>query len=153
VITLIQRVHRARVLVDGSTVGEIERGLLLFVGVERGDTAADADITVRKVANLRAFPGRSPMDLGVKDVGGSCLVVSQFTLAADLRRGNRPDFGAAADPVTAKALYERVTEGLRGEGIAVATGRFQSTMNVESANDGPVNLLLVVRDGRPLGRE
>lgn len=102
VISLIQRVLKASVVVDGDVVGEIEHGLLVFVGVERGDTAADADATARKIGALRVFPGRTPTDLAVGEVGGGCLVVSQFTLAAELRHGNRPDFTAAAAPRTPK---------------------------------------------------
>jgi D-tyrosyl-tRNA(Tyr) deacylase len=98
VITLVQRVQRAEVEVDGAIVGAIDRGLLLFVGVEQGDLSIDADATARKVAALRIFPGRTPTDASVLEVQGSCLVVSQFTLAAELRHGNRPDFTAAAPP-------------------------------------------------------
>jgi len=152
VITIVQRVRSARVSVDGETVGAIDRGLLLYVGVETGDGVADAEATARKVASLRVFPERTPMDRSVADIGGSCLVVSQFTLAAELRHGNRPDFTAAAPPAEATALYERVIAGLRATGLPVATGRFGAAMLVESCNEGPVTLVLTVRDGKVVAR-
>lgn len=152
-ITVVQRVTRARVLVDGAVVGAIERGLLLFVGVEQGDEPRDADATARKVGSLRVFPGRTPTDLSVQQAGGGCLVVSQFTLAAGLRHGNRPDFTAAAPPAAAAALYERVASQLAAAGLAVATGRFAAAMTVELANDGPFTVVLRVRGGRVLGRD
>jgi D-tyrosyl-tRNA(Tyr) deacylase len=128
-------------------VGRIDKGLLLFVGVERGDTPADADLTARKIAALRIFPGRHPMDLAVKDAGGACLVVSQFTLAGSLRKGNRPSFDGAEQPAAAEVLYERVAAQLRGDGLTVATGRFAADMEVDLINDGPVTFVVVVRDG------
>jgi len=152
VITLVQRVLRARVVVDGETVGEVGRGLLLFVGVEEGDTPADADATARKVQNLRIFPKDKPTDLSVRDIDGGCLVVSQFTLAAELLRGNRPDFTAAAHPDLARPLYERVAAQLRDAGLTVATGRFAASMQVELVNDGPMTFLLRVLDGKVQAR-
>jgi len=152
VITLVQRVHRASVLVEAENVGAIERGLLLFVGVEQGDTPADADTTARKVASMRVFPGRTPMDLSVSEVGGGCLVISQFTLAAELRHGNRPDFTAAAPPPIAEQLYQQVADQLAAAGLRVATGRFGASMQVESCNDGPVSLVLTVRNGKVVPR-
>lgn len=151
-ITLVQRVRQARVLVDGEAVGAIERGLLLFVGVEQGDTEADADTTAKKVQGLRIFPGRTPTDLAVGAIGGSCLVVSQFTLAAELRHGNRPDFTAAAPPALADALYLRVAAQLTAAGLPVATGRFAASMQVELQNDGPFSLVLTVRGGKVVPR-
>lgn len=151
-ITLVQRVLWARVAVDGEVVGKIEIGALLLVGVEVGDTAADADATARKVAALRIFPGCTPMDRTVGEVGGACLVVSQFTLAAELRHGNRPDFMAAAAPALAEPLYQRVAEQLVKASLAVATGRFGASMQVESCNDGPVSLILCVRGGKVVPR-
>lgn len=142
----------ARVLVADECVGSIERGLLLLVGIEDGDSPADADAAVRKLTSLRVFPGRTPMDLSILEVGGGCLVVSQFTLAAELRRGNRPDFGAAAAPACAEPLCERVATGLARTGLAVATGRFGASMLVESCNDGPVSLVLTVRNGKVVPR-
>ncbi len=146
-ITLVQRVTRAEVQVGGEVVGQIGAGLLLFVGVERGDSERDADATARKVAALRIFAGKHPMDLSVRDVGGACLVVSQFTLAGSLRKGNRPGFEGAEAPESARALYERVVEKLAGEGLPVATGRFAADMQVSLTNDGPVTFVVVVRDG------
>lgn len=150
-ITLVQRVTRAAVRVDGEVVGQIERGLLLFVGVEKTDTEADADATARKVAALRIFPsllpGKHAMDTAVKDIGGACLVVSQFTLAGSIRKGNRPSFDGAEEPTRANALYQRVAEKIGAEGIPVATGRFAADMQVELINDGPVTFVVVVRDG------
>jgi len=148
VITTVQRCARASVTVDGTVVGEIEKGLLLFVCVEDGDTEADARETARKIAALRCFPDRTPMDLNVAQAGGSCLVVSQFTLAAELRHGNRPDFTAAAAPDLARALYERVADEVAAAGIPVARGVFAARMLVQLDNDGPVTLLLRVRDGK-----
>lgn len=149
-ITLVQRVTRAEVRVEAETVGAIGPGLLLFVGVERDDGEADADETARKIAALRIFPGRHPMDLSVKDAGGACLVVSQFTLAGSLRKGNRPGFEGAEEPARANALYERVAQQLRAAGLTVATGRFAADMKVELVNDGPVTFGVIVRGGRVL---
>jgi D-aminoacyl-tRNA deacylase len=147
-ITVVQRVSRAEVRVDGAVVGRIDRGLLLLVAVERGDTDADADTTARKVAALRMFPGRTPMDLTVKDAGGACLVVSQFTLAASLHKGNRPSFDRAEDPARADQLYQRVAERLRSDGgLTVETGRFAAMMEVDLVNDGPVTFIVEVKDG------
>lgn len=145
--TVVQRVTRAEVRVGGELVGRIDRGLLLFVGVEKGDAAGDADATARKIAALRIFPGRTPMDLTVADVGGACLVVSQFTLCAALGKGNRPSFEPAADPAQAEPLYLRVADGLRGAGVPVETGRFGADMAVDLVNDGPVTFWLETRAG------
>ena len=146
--TIVQRVSRARVLVDDATVGEIAHGALLLVGVQRGDTEADADATAQKIAKLRFFPGATPMDRTLGDVGGGVLVVSQFTLAGAVAKGNRPSFTDAEDPTVAEALYLRVAEGLRAAGLPVATGRFGAQMAVELVNDGPVTLLVFARDGK-----
>jgi len=145
--TVVQRVTRAEVRVGGEAVGRIERGLLLLVGVEKGDTDGDADATARKIAALRIFPGRTPMDLTVADVGGACLVVSQFTLCAALGKGNRPSFEPAADPALAEPLYQRVAATLRAAGLAVETGRFGADMAVELVNDGPVTFWIETRGG------
>ncbi|MBL8751640.1 MAG: D-tyrosyl-tRNA(Tyr) deacylase [Planctomycetes bacterium] len=151
-ITIVQRVGRARVSVDDQVVGAIDRGLLLLVGVERGDTEADAETTAKKVAAMRLFPSDRPMDRSITDIRGGCLVVSQFTLAADLRHGNRPDFTAAADPAVAAPLYERVAGALAAAGLEVATGRFGASMQVELVNDGPVTVVLTVRSGKVVAR-
>ena len=145
--TVVQRVTRAEVRVGGELVGRIERGLLLFVGVEKTDGDADADATARKVAALRIFPGRTPMDVTVADVGGACLVVSQFTLCASLSKGNRPSFEPAEAPARAEALYLRVAEALRATGLSVATGRFGADMAVELVNDGPVTFIVEASGG------
>ena len=140
--TVLQRVTSASVQVEGEVVGSIDRGALLLVGVEVGDTVIDAEATARKVAALRFFPGRTPMDLTLAEVGGSCLVVSQFTLYGDARRGRRPDFTASAAPERAEALYEHFVACLGRGGRPVETGRFGAMMAVELVNDGPVTLLL-----------
>ena len=140
---VLQRVSAAQVLVDGAPVGAIGRGLLVLLGVEQGDSAADAEYTADKIHDLRCFcdaDGR--MNLSVADVGGSVLVVSQFTLCGDTRKGRRPSFDAAAPPVLARALYEQVAARLGARGLEVATGRFQATMAVSLVNDGPVTLLV-----------
>lgn len=147
-ITTVQRCAAASVTVDGQVVGAIDKGLLLFVCVEAGDTEADARETARKLLALRCFPDRTPMDLNVAQVGGGCLVVSQFTLAGELRHGNRPDFTGAAAPEHARALYELVAQEIAAAGIPVARGTFGAKMLVQLANDGPVTLLLRVRDGK-----
>ncbi len=146
-ITVLQRVLRAEVKVGEESVGRIESGLLLFLGIEHGDTDVDADVTARKVAALRIFPGRHPMDVNLKDAGGSCLVVSQFTLAGSIRKGNRPSFDGAEQPERARLLYEHVVSRLRETGLTVQTGRFAADMQVELVNDGPVTFVVTVRDG------
>jgi D-tyrosyl-tRNA(Tyr) deacylase len=120
---------------------------MLLVGVEKGDAEADADATARKIAALRIFEGRTPMDQTAAEVGGACLVVSQFTLCASLSKGNRPSFEPAEAPARAEALYLRVADALRATGLPVATGRFGADMAVEIVNDGPVTFLVVTRDG------
>ncbi|MFZ6179595.1 D-aminoacyl-tRNA deacylase [Nannocystis pusilla] len=141
-LTVIQRVSRASVRVDGEVVGAVERGAMLLVAVERGDVEADAVATAKKIASLRFFPGATPMDRTLAEVGGGVLVISQFTLAGTLRKGRRPSFDGAELPERARALYEAVAEALRAEGLTVATGRFAAHMEVELVNDGPVTFLL-----------
>jgi D-aminoacyl-tRNA deacylase len=150
-IVVVQRVSRAEVRVDGETVGKIASGLMLLVGVERGDTEADADALARKLVALRIFAGRTPMDLTVKDVSGACLVVSQFTLAGTTRKGNRPSFDRAEDPAKANSLYLRLADRIRAEGVEVATGRFAADMKVELVNDGPVTFVVQARNGGLVG--
>ena len=148
--TVVQRVTRASVRVDGvdgPILGEIARGVMLLVGVEKGDSELDADVTARKLTALRLFPGKTPMDLTLAEVGGACLVVSQFTLCASLSKGNRPSFEPAEAPARAEALYLRVAAGLRAAGLSVATGRFGADMAVELVNDGPVTFLVVTQAG------
>lgn len=140
---LLQRVKAAAVEVAGETVGRIDAGLLLFVGVEKGDDAETADILVRRVLGYRVFPdAEGKMNRNVEDVGGAVLTVSQFTLAADTRKGTRPSFSSAAPPEQGKALYEHFVQRLRDSGIPVATGRFGADMQVSLVNDGPVTFLL-----------
>ena len=140
--TVVQRVQRAEVRVDGEAVGTIATGALLLVGVESGDTEDDAVATAKKIAAMRFFPGATPMDRTLADVGGACLVVSQFTLAAALRKGNRPSFTRAEQPEVAESLYLRVADELRATGLEVQTGAFGADMKVELVNDGPVTLVL-----------
>jgi D-tyrosyl-tRNA(Tyr) deacylase len=139
----VQRVSSARVSVDGVTVGEIGRGLLVLLGVARSDTTAEVPVMAAKIAGLRVFDdGAGKMNLAVGDVQGSVLVVSQFTLLGDCRGGRRPSYVDAAAPETANALYEAVVEALRAGGLPVSTGTFRAHMAVELVNDGPVTLLL-----------
>lgn len=146
-MVVIQRVSRAEVRVGGAVVGKIERGLMLLVGVARGDGEADADVLARKIAALRIFPGRNAMDVAIREVGGACLVVSQFTLCGSLQKGNRPSFDRAEEPPRAKALYERLAEKLRAEGLPVETGQFGGDMEVDLVNDGPVTFIVEARGG------
>jgi D-tyrosyl-tRNA(Tyr) deacylase len=143
---VVQRVLTASVTVEGQIVGRIARGLLVFVGVEKGDGPDDVQSIAGKVRDLRIFEDPSDasrhLNLSVQDVGGAVLVVSQFTLAADCRKGRRPSFDDAAPPAVAKPLYENVVRALQASGVTVATGEFQATMQVSLVNDGPVTLLL-----------
>jgi len=140
---VVQRVSSAGVKVDDRTVGEIAAGLLVFVGVEQGDGPADVEYIARKIRELRVFEDdQRHMNRSIEDVGGSVLAVSQFTLAADCRKGRRPSFDDAAPPHLAKPLYEDVVRALRTAGLTVATGEFQAMMQVSLVNDGPVTLLL-----------
>ena len=140
---VLQRVSRARVSVDGRTTGAIERGFLVLLGVGKGDTEADAEYLADKTAGLRVFPdAEDKMNRSLADMGGAVLVVSQFTLYGDCRKGRRPSFDQAAPPDLARALYERYVEALRSRAIPVETGIFQARMQVELVNDGPVTLLL-----------
>jgi D-tyrosyl-tRNA(Tyr) deacylase len=142
---LVQRVSRASVAVAGEIRGEIGRGLLLFVGVERGDGAAQARSMAEKVATLRVFPdAQGRMNLDVHETGGACLVVSQFTLAGSTRRGRRPSFEEAAAPELARALVDLLTTSLRERRLPVETGVFAADMAVELVNDGPVTFLLEI---------
>lgn len=140
---VLQRVGEARVDVGGTTVGAIGQGVLVLLGVGQGDSAADARFLADKIAGLRIFEdAQGKMNLSVEDVGGSLLVVSQFTLYGDCRQGRRPGFSAAAPPEQANALYEQFVGMLRERGLTVATGVFQAEMAVSLVNDGPVTLLL-----------
>ena len=140
-----QRVSQARVTVDGANVAQIGAGLVVLLGVARSDTAADASRMAAKVARLRIFEdARGRFDRSVLDTGGSALVVSQFTLLGDTRKGNRPSFTGAAPPEEAEPLYERFCAALRDLGAPVATGVFGARMAVELVNDGPVTIILDV---------
>ncbi len=127
---------------DGQAVGAINKGLLLLLGVARDDDESDLDYVVRKTANLRIFSKNGKMSQSVKDIGGSVLVVSQFTLLGDARKGHRPDFGGAAQAEHALRLYEACIEAFRSEGIHTECGKFGADMSVESCGDGPVTILL-----------
>ncbi len=145
---VLQRVSSARVEVDGRIVGEIGRGLMVLVGVEDGDAENDVRYLAEKTAQLRIFEDDAgKMNLSVEEIGGQVLVVSQFTLLADCRKGRRPGFSRAAAPETADACYLRFVEILRQRGLAVATGQFQAAMDVHLVNEGPVTLLLDSRKG------
>jgi D-aminoacyl-tRNA deacylase len=140
---VVQRVSRARVRVGEEVSGEIARGLLVLLGVSREDGEADARLLAEKVAALRVFEDDAgKMNLAVGDAGGGVLVVSQFTLLGDARKGNRPSFTDAAPPEAANALYERFCALVREKGLAVATGVFRASMEVELVNEGPVTILL-----------
>lgn len=140
---VVQRVSRARVSVSGEITGEIGLGLLVLLGVAAGDTRAAADYLVEKTIGLRIFEDcGGKMNLSVAEVGGALLVVSQFTLYGDVRRGKRPSFDAAAPPEQARELYEYFVERIRAAGRRCETGRFQETMRVELVNEGPVTILL-----------
>lgn len=138
---LVQRVLKASVSINGETVGAIGKGLVVFLGVGQGDTLEDARYLVDKVLNLRIFSdAQGRFNYSVQEVGGGILVVSQFTLYAETRKGRRPSFTQAASPQEAQPLYEQVVALFRQSGLPVATGRFQEHMLVEVLNDGPVSI-------------
>ena len=140
---VVQRVSYSRVTVDGEVTGSIEKGYMVLLGVMEGDTDEDAAYIIKKIAGLRVFEdAEEKMNLSVSDVGGSVLLVSQFTLAGDARHGNRPSFSAAARPEDAEPLCEKVRLELDEAGISVQTGRFRTHMEVSLLNDGPVTILL-----------
>lgn len=140
---VVQRVTRAQVRVDGDVIGAIEAGLLVLVGVGVDDNEDDAISLARKIVSLRIFrDDEGNMNRDVTEIGGSVLVISQFTLHGDVRKGRRPSFIAAARPELAEPLYERVVTELGRQGVTTATGRFGATMAVELVNDGPVTILL-----------
>ena len=140
---VVQRVSQASVVSEGQLTGQIEKGLMVLVGVKDGDTDKDVKYMADKVPNLRIFEDdQDKMNLSVKDVGGAILAVSQFTLYGDARGGRRPSFIAAARPDEANALYEKLVEAWRAQGLRVETGVFRTHMDVSLTNDGPVTLLL-----------
>jgi len=138
---VVQRVKSARVEVDGAVVGAIEHGLLVYLGFGKGDTAEDRAWVLSKIVSLRVFEDAAgKMNLGVQDVGGALLLVSQFTLYGDVRRGRRPSFDDAMPPEQAAAEYDAAVRDARATGLRVETGRFRADMQVLSVNDGPVTL-------------
>lgn len=140
---LVQKVLNASVNVNQQLVSQIDRGFLLFIGVEKGDTHTQADFLTKKIVNLRIFEDENnKMNLSIQDVKGEILAVSQFTLAADLSRGNRPGFESAARPEEAKQLYEYFVEQLQTYNLPVQTGIFQADMKVALVNDGPCTFIL-----------
>jgi D-tyrosyl-tRNA(Tyr) deacylase len=147
---LLQRVTKASVTVDGETVGQIGHGLVVFVGVAQGDMKRDAQYLADKVCNLRIFADEaSKFNRSAIDVGGELLVISQFTLLADAKKGRRPSFTEAATPEQAEALFNLFVRFVRGTGLKVETGRFQRHMLVEIHNDGPVTIVLDSKDKLP----
>lgn len=140
---VVQRVTRGSVTVDGEVTGQIGRGYVVLLGVSREDDARAADYLAEKIAGLRVFEDEDgKMNRSIQEVGGSILAISQFTLYGDVRRGRRPGFDRAARPELAEPLYERFVSRLRELGIPVETGRFQTHMEVELVNDGPVTILV-----------
>ena len=140
---VVQRVSQSEVTVDGETTGKIGHGLTVLLGVSAGDTEKEADYLADKIANLRIFADeKGKMNLSVRDIGGEILVVSQFTLYGDCRKGRRPSYNDAAPPDLAEKLYGYFVRSLENNGMEVATGRFQAMMEVSLINDGPVTILL-----------
>ena len=140
---VVQRVNSAQVYTDGRSAGKIGKGLLVFVGVARGDGEEDVSYFVSKLPEIRIFEDASgKFNLSLREVDGEMLVVSQFTLYGDCRKGRRPSFTEAEEPSSARALYERLISRLREQGIPVRTGEFQAKMEVHLINDGPVTLIL-----------
>lgn len=140
---ILQRVQSAAVVVEGATIGAINRGYLLLVGVHGDDTVDDLEYVVRKITALRIFEDeQGKMNRSLLDVGGEILSVSQFTLYANTKKGNRPSFTDAAEPVFAKAFYEQFNDALRALDLTVAPGEFGADMQVSLVNDGPVTIIL-----------
>lgn len=149
---VVQRVKRAEVRVGDKIVGAVSKGFLVYLGVEKGDSLSDLEYIATKLENLRVFEdSNGKMNLDLKEARGELLIVSQFTLAGDVRKGKRPSFDKAEAPERAKELYESIINNLRGKGFKVEKGEFQAHMEVESVNDGPVTLLLDSRKVFPLG--
>jgi len=140
---VLQRVKEAKIEVDGNVVGSISEGLLVYLGVGKDDSEKDVDFIADRLVNLRIFADKNDrMNLSVLDVGGRILLVSQFTLYGDCRKGRRPGFDLASEPETAQRLYEKTIEAIRQKGISVETGVFAAHMDVTSINNGPVTFLL-----------
>ncbi|MBO1306699.1 D-tyrosyl-tRNA(Tyr) deacylase [Enterococcus sp. 669A] len=144
---VIQRVSQASVTIDEQVIGKIDKGYMILLGIHEEDTQEDADYLIRKIPLLRIFEDADgKMNQNIQDVGGSILSVSQFTLYADTKKGNRPSFIKAARPETAIPLYEYFNEGLRQQGLVVETGEFGGDMDVALVNDGPVTIIFDTRD-------
>lgn len=140
---VVQRVDRARVIVDGQTISSIGKGVLVFLGIEKGDSYRDADFLLEKIIHLRIFDdSQGKMNLSLLETSGDILIVSQFTLLADYRKGRRPSFISAEKPEEAKRLYDYFISMAGGKIDHVGTGEFQAMMKIESVNDGPVTMLL-----------
>lgn len=140
---VIQKVSEASVSVEGQSLGAIKKGFMLLVGVGQEDTEVDVDYLARKIANLRVFEDeQGKMNLALKDVAGEILSISQFTLLANTKKGNRPSFIEAAAPETGDLLYEKLNASLRAKGFTVKTGQFGAHMQVQLINDGPVTILI-----------
>ncbi len=151
---LLQRASKASVSIAGESLGEIERGLVVFVGIARGDSERDARYLADKIVNLRIFPDEQDrFNLSALDTKGDLLIVSQFTLLADTRKGRRPSFVEASPPTQAEALFEQFVELVSATGLKVKTGRFQQHMLVEIHNDGPVTILLDSKEQTRKGAE
>lgn len=145
-IALLQRVNKASVEVGGETISEIGKGILIFLGIDKKDSKKDVEYLADKVVNLRIFEdNNSKMNLSIKDVGGEIMVVSEFTLAGDCKKGNRPSFDKAMPPEEAEKLYRDFIDSLRSKGIPVKEGIFRSFMHVSLINEGPVTFILNTR--------
>lgn len=146
---VIQRVKQSNVKVDGEVIGEIDKGLLVLVGISEYDTEADVEATVNKMINLRIFEDEDKkMNLSLKDISGSVLSVSQFTLYADVKKGRRPNFTKAARPNEAEQLYNHFNKLIIDNDISVQTGQFGAMMDVELTNDGPITIIIETKDGK-----
>ncbi len=149
---LVQRVANASVSLDDQVVSSIDSGILVFLGIAKGDGQAELDFVAKKVANLRIFADRAgKMNLSVQDVGGEVLIVSQFTLYGNTAKGNRPGFDRAMDPAPAQALYEAFCEAVESHGVGVRRGVFGGDMQIDLTNDGPVTLLIEKESTAHLG--